>query len=170
MPSPSFRLCLALCTLVLLTACGFHLRGSGGMQVPEEWLQMHLDSNNPNAELSREIYNQFATQGVNWVDRDEANYILRIGPERMSQRNLSLNAQARASEIELTMRTQFAVLAPDGSVVIQPADATIVKQMENDPSNIVGKTEEARLIRSEMRVEIAQQMLRRIAFFASADS
>ena len=68
------------------------------------------------------------------------------------------------------MRVQFSVVDAQGEEVIPPSDATVVQQMENDPSNVVGKTEEARLIRAEMRTEIAQQMLRRIAFFASADA
>jgi LPS-assembly lipoprotein len=171
MPTHSLtRLCLTLCTLLLVTACGFQLRGIGGLQVPEQWLQMHLASNNPNGELSREIQTQFAAQGVNWVEREAANYVLHLGQERVSQRNLALNAQARASEIELTMRAQFSVSGRDGLEVIEPADGTIIKQMENDPNNIVGKTEEARLIKGEMRGEMAQQMLRRIAFFATASN
>ena len=171
MRQKAFRFSLLLLTCTLLAACGFQLRGTGGgLEVPEEWLEMHLSSNNPNGELSREVSNQFAAQGVNWQEVEVANYTLKLGRERVSQRNLSLNAQARAAEIELTMRVQFSVVDAQGEEVIPPSDATVVQQMENDPSNVVGKTEEARLIRAEMRTEIAQQMLRRIAFFASADA
>jgi len=155
-------------TLAALAACGFQLRGTGGLEVPEEWLQMHLVTGNPNSELAREVRNQFAAQGVNWVERDQANYLLRLENEQVSQRNLSLNAQARAAEIELTMKTRFTVIGPGGEEAIPQTEATIIKQMENDPANIVGKEEEARLLKQEMRVELARQILRRIAFFASA--
>ncbi|MEM1114076.1 MAG: LPS assembly lipoprotein LptE [Pseudomonadota bacterium] len=168
-PDTLLRSAAILVFSALLAACGFQLRGTGaGLEVPTDWLEMHLASSNPNGELSREVTNQFAAQGVNWQERDSANYTLRLGRERVSQRSLSLNAQARAAEIEITMRVQFSVVDNTGTEVIAPVDATIVQQMENDPANIVGKTEEARLIRGEMRVDIAQQMLRRIAFFASA--
>ena len=41
--------------------------------------------------------------------------------------------------------------------------------MENDPRNVVGKAEEITLLRDEMRGELAEQMLRRIGFFAASE-
>jgi LPS-assembly lipoprotein len=35
---------------------------------------------------------------------------------------------------------------------------------------VVGKSEELRIIKSEMRVELAQQVLRRIGFFAASSA
>jgi LPS-assembly lipoprotein len=45
---------------------------------------------------------------------------------------------------------------------------TVVKQMENDPRNVVGKEGEIRLIQGEMRTDLAQQIMRRINFFAAS--
>jgi LPS-assembly lipoprotein len=42
------------------------------------------------------------------------------------------------------------------------ARATVSRQMLNDPRNIVGKTEELRLLREEMRRDLAAQIVRRI--------
>ena len=109
------RFCLLFLATCVLSGCGFQLRGTGGLKVPEEWLEMHLSSMNPNGELSREVTNQFAAQGVNWHEGEAANYTLKLGRERISQRNLSLNAQARAAEIEITMRVQFSVLDANGN-------------------------------------------------------
>ena len=36
--------------------------------------------------------------------------------------------------------------------------------MENDPRNVVGKSEEIRLLQQEMRAELAQQIVRRVIF------
>jgi LPS-assembly lipoprotein len=41
-------------------------------------------------------------------------------------------------------------------------DAQVVRQFLNDPLNVVGKTEELRLLREEMREDLAAQMIRRI--------
>ena len=51
---------------------------------------------------------------------------------------------------------------------MEPANAVIVKQMENDPRNVVGKAEEIRILQREMRAELSQQILRRIGFHAAA--
>ena len=154
----------------LLSACGFHLRGTAGTgtNVPESWKSMHLVTGNPNSEFSREVRTRFAANGVQWQERADANYVLVLDPERFSQRNLSLNSEARAAEFELTMSATFAVLDPDNNEVMPQTQANVIKQMENDPRNVVGKAEEVRLLKSEMRAELAQQIMRRIGFFASS--
>ena len=93
---------------------------------------------------------------------------MRLGPERFSQRNLSLNAEARAAEFELTMRANFSVDEVSGEEVMATASAAVIKQMENDPRNVVGKAEEIRILKTEMRTELAQQILRRIVFYAAS--
>ena len=66
------------------------------------------------------------------------------------------------------MSATFAVLDPDNNEVMPQTQANVIKQMENDPRNVVGKAEEVRLLQSEMRAELAQQIMRRIGFFASS--
>jgi LPS-assembly lipoprotein len=79
-----------------------------------------------------------------------------------------LNAEARAAEFELTMKTNFSVDGVSGEEVIETSSAAVIKQMENDPRNVVGKAEEIRILKAEMRTELAQQILRRIVFFAAS--
>ena len=159
---------LVMALVCLVSACGFQLRGTGGAMLPEAWRDMHLDTNNPNSELSREVQTRFAANGIHWVAPEAANYRVVLGPERFHQRNLSLNAEARAAEFELTMQTQFSVLDAAGDVVMPMTDASVIKQMENDPRNVVGKAEEIRILKSEMRTELAQQIMRRIGFYAAS--
>lgn len=159
---------MVLALMCLLSACGFQLRGSGGSSLPESWSSMHLITGNPNGELSRELQSTFIANGVIWVDKEDASYRVKIGPERFKQRNLSLNAQARAAEFELTLSSNFSVLDAQGAEIIKSTEASVVKQMENDPRNVVGKAEEVRILRSEMRTELVNQIMRRIAFFAAS--
>lgn len=163
------RTALVLLLTGLLVGCGFQLRGAGSATaLPENWRQMALDTDNPNSEFSRELQARFSANGVEWVDRDEATHVLRLSPERFQQRNLSLNNQARAAEFELTLRASFTVLDGRGETAMPTSEAIVVKQMENDPRNVVGKAEEIRILQSEMRGELAQQILRRIGFHAAA--
>lgn len=160
------RFILLLATACLVTACGFQLRGTGGVAVPDQWQSLYLVTGNPNSEFSRAVRTRFAANGIEWVDKEEANYRVVLGPERFSQRNLSLNADARAAEFELTMRSTFSVRDSKGGEVLADTTATVINQMENDPQNVVGKAEEIRILKAEMRGELAQQIMRRIAFFA----
>lgn len=164
------QLVVNLILACVLTACGFQLRGTGGTSLPEPWKKMFLSTSNPNGELSRELQSTFSANDITWVDTELANYTLSVGREQFRQRNLSINAQARASEFELTMSTVFWVRNAAGEQVIEASEATVVKQMENDPSNVVGKAEEVRLLKTEMRTELVQQILRRVGYFASSSS
>lgn len=154
---------------LLLGACGFQLRGTGDYSklLPEDWQSLALVSPNPNSEFNREIVSRFAASGVQWGERGEMNYTLLVQPEKFKLDNLSLSSEARAAEYELTMSTRFTVLDAKNLVAMEETQVGVVKQMENDPRNVVGKEEEIRLLQREMRTELAQQILRRIGFYAS---
>ena len=154
----------------LLTACGFQLRGTGagGAALPESWKKMYLVTGNPNDEFSQAVRTVFTTDDIQWTARADANYSLILGPERFSQTNLSLNKEARVSQLELTMQTTFSVLDASGKEVMPDTRASVMRQMENDPRNAMGKGEEIRIVKAEMRTELARQIIRRIGFFATS--
>lgn len=170
MPKIPLRLLFLPLLGVVLAACGYQLRGVGNnaLVLPEAWKSMALVTGNPNSEFSREVKAQFASSGVEWTDRSAANFALVLGPERFSQRNLSLNSEARAAEFELTMSASFTVVDDTGGTAMSETTASVIKQMENDPRNVVGKAEEIRLLQREMRAELAQQIVRRVGFFAAS--
>ena len=129
---------------------------------------MHLVTNNPNSEFSRAVTAQLAANGVQWADSGTADFNLVLGPERFRQRSLSLNSAARVAEYELTMESKFSILDTANKEIVAPTTVTVVKQMENDPRNVVGKEGEIRIIQGEMRTDLAQQIMRRISFFAAS--
>lgn len=164
------RRTLLIACACLLAGCGFHLRGTGGeggAALPEDWKSMHLVNAEPNSELTREVQSTFTANEIQWLPKDQANYQLVLGPERFKQTNLALNAEARVSEYELEMLVKFSVLDGKGAVVMPETDASVLRQMENDPRNPQGKADEVRILRGEMRSELAQQVIRRIRFFAT---
>ncbi len=154
----------------LLCACGFQLRGTGtgGAALPDSWKKMFLVTNNPNGEFSQAVRTVFTTNDITWTDRTAASYSLVLGPERFSQANLSLNKEARVSQLELTMQSTFSVLDASGHEAMPDTTASVIRQMENDPRNALGKGEEIRILKAEMRTELAQQIIRRIGFFATS--
>jgi LPS-assembly lipoprotein len=86
--------------------------------------------------------------------------LLRLGNEQFSRRNLALTAQARAAEVELTLSTTFSINRAN-RVLVDNTGASVTRLMLDDPSNVVGKNEEMRLLRGEMRRDVAGQIVRR---------
>ena len=155
-----------VCTVaLLLTGCGFQLKGSGNADLALESLTIRLISNQPRAELTREVTKELLANGLIITDEADALLSLTLKPEQFSQRNLSLTAQARAAELELTLASDFILTQTDQDPEI--ARATVNRQMLNDPRNIVGKTEELRLLREEMRRDLAAQIVRRVSYSLS---
>jgi LPS-assembly lipoprotein len=163
--------CLTLCLACLLSACGFQLRGTGDTHTafPDGWKSMHLVTASPNSEFSRDVMAVLAANGVQWTaERDKANVVLVLGAEQFQQRYLSLNAEARVSEYELTMTSQFSILDAENAEIMAPTTVSVVKQVENNPRNVVGIQGEVQMVQSDMRSDLAQQIVRRISFRAAA--
>jgi LPS-assembly lipoprotein len=164
----SFTLILGI--TCLLAACGFQLRGTGGASavLPDSWKKMYLVTGNPNGEFTQAVRTVFTTNDIVWTAQDDANHMLKLGPERFSKTNLSLNKEARVSQLELTMQSTFSVVDANGEETMPGTVASVIRRMDNDPRNELGMGEEVRILKSEMRTELAQQIVRRIGFFATS--
>ena len=151
---------LLICSLM---GCGFQLKGTPGSPDSPSLAgtELVLISGQPRGELTTALREQLRLQGVVVGEKTTEGLVLRLGGERFQQRNLSLTAQARAAEVELTMMASVA-LSQGATELIVETDAQVVRQFLDDPLNVVGKTEELRLLREEMRQDLAAQIIRRI--------
>ena len=151
---------LLICSLM---GCGFQLKGTPGSPDSPSLAgtELVLISSQPRGELTTALREQLRLQGVVVGEKTTEGLVLRLGGERFQQRNLSLTAQARAAEVELTMIASVA-LSQGATELIVESDAQVVRQFLNDPLTVVGKTEELRLLREEMRQDLAAQIIRRI--------
>jgi LPS-assembly lipoprotein len=165
-PRPNIRLCFALLVCVALSACGFQLRGVADL--PSSWRQLHLAAADPQGELARELEGWLQSSGVQWGPRTDANYIIELSAEQFEQRSLSVGQQIRAAEFELVLSAQYAIYDRSGRALQSPTTASVSALVENDPQNIVGKTDEIRMLREELRGNLVQQIIRQISFAANA--
>ena len=124
-------------------------------------MTLQLISSQPRSELTREVSRALSAAGLMLLEEGDAMLTLVLQPEQFMRRNVSLTAQTRAAELELTLSADF-TLNQQASDPID-ARATVTRQMLNDPRNVVGKTEEIRLLREEMRRDLADQIARRIS-------
>ncbi len=164
MTGPSnFQLGLQLLLCAVLVGCGFQLKGSGSGPLHSlEGRNIAIISAQPRAELSAAVVQQLRLEGAMIIEPEPSTLLLKLGAERFEQRNLSLTAQARSAEVELTLSTSFDLLR-GRQVLVGSTEAKVVRQFLNDPRNVVGKTEELRLLREEMRHDLAAQITRRIS-------
>ena len=162
---PLSRVIWLFSSLLFFVGCGFQLKGSdtenGEAQL--DGMTIQLISSRSRSELTREVSRALTAIGLVLVTdaEQEALLVLTLQPEQFSQRNVSLTAQARAAELELTLAADFTLVQPERDRI--DARATVTRQMLNDPRNVVGKTDEIRLLREEMRRDLAAQIARRLS-------
>jgi len=149
--------------VMCLAGCGFQLKGSdaASSSAKLEGMTLQLISNQPRSELTREVSRALSATGLMLLEEGDVMLTLVLQPEQFTQRNVSLTARARAAELELTLFADFTL----NQQASDPSDAraTVTRQMLNDPRNVVGKTEEIRLLREEMRRDLADQIARRVS-------
>ena len=165
LPDRHYRLAKLACLLTAfscLIGCGFQLKGTGssGQSIGLQGLELRLVSVQPQSDLTREVSRELSNAGAVLTNDVDPALQLTLQTEQFIQRNVSLTAQARAAELELTLSVDFVFEQTEQDPT--DARATVSRQMLNDPRNIVGKTEELRLLREEMRRDLAAQIVRRI--------
>ena len=157
------RLICLSAILMCLAGCGFQLKGSdaASSSAKLKGMTLQLISSQPRSELTREVSRALTAAGLFLLEEGDAMLMLALQPEQFTQRNVSLTAQARAAELELTLFADFTLNQQETDPI--DARATVTRQMLDDPRNVVGKTEEIRLLREEMRRDLADQIARRIS-------
>lgn len=157
MPQPRY-LYLALLLLVL-SGCGFHLRGA--VVLPENMARTYIVAGKGSA-LGYELENMLTAAGGEVVhERAQATAILTLHEERLSSRVLTLDTQGRASGRVLTLLASFSVVDGEGRVVAEQEGVRIERDFSFDPDNVLAQGGEESLLQDEMRRLAAQQILRR---------
>ena len=95
--------------LTCLAGCGFQLKGSdaASSSAKLEGMTLQLISSQPRSELTREVSRALIATGLVLLEEGNAMLTLVLQSEQFTQRNVSLTAQARAAELELTLIADF---------------------------------------------------------------
>jgi len=102
------------------------------------------------------------------TNRDAADILLRISEEQQSQRIVSIQSSGRVSELELSHSVKMQVAqranedtAPAYDPSIPPNRVDVIREYTNDTSGVLGKEQEAEILRDEMREELVRQVVLR---------
>ena len=168
------RLTLAftlLCTFLSLSSCGFHPRGSVSRVADLGSIYLDAARNLSIAESVREALIDAAfTLAPN---RDEAGILLRLTGEEQNERVVSVDSTGRISELELSHEVSMLIAETvDGESTSESQSQAfnrveVIREYTYDETGVLGKENEARILRAEMEDELVRQIvLRTIARLA----
>lgn len=164
-----------LCFGLFLGSCGFTPRGSitqttdigsvyieAKKEVPIAW-RLRLALTDRKFNVSK--------------DKSNANILIKLTREKQSQRIVSVESTGRVSEFELQHSVDMIIAqSMDGTpvkiIANQKANTvSVIREYTYDEKGVLGKADEAEILRSEMREELVNHlMLRLLASVRQGDS
>jgi LPS-assembly lipoprotein len=145
---------------LLLSACGFHLRGA--YELPFETLSINAaQSGALNALLKRQIEIATKTRVVETGTPAQAS--LQILSDTSERRILSLNAAGRVSEYQFVRVLRFRVVDASSNELLPPSAILLSRDMTYDDATVLSKGDEENILWRDIQNDLVQQLLRRLA-------
>ena len=158
------RLLITSLLLTLLTSCGFQLRGS--VELPAGVEPIFIGGNAANTTLGNSLKNQLRISGVELSEQvSQANYQLVLLEQKTDRRTTALGENATALEYQLIESLRFQLENKAGEIVLGPNRIVERRTMPNDANRVVSSTEEEKILRREMRNNLAAKVVRQLTAF-----
>ncbi|MDD2100466.1 LPS assembly lipoprotein LptE [Pseudomonas sp. YuFO20] len=148
---------------VLLSACGFQLRGTGTTELAIK--ELDLSARDAYGETVTQLRQSLVSSGVNVYTG--APYKLILTDQQESQRILSYAGAGRTGEYQLSTVLSYDIRG-QGNLPLLSDKLEVQKVFIHDGNNLVGSDQEASDARREMRRELVQRMMLRLQQFTPA--
>lgn len=159
-----FRLVFVVLLTLVISGCGFQLRGA--IDISAEISPLYLQQNSV-FELAREIKALLTTNNIEVVaDPAQANSQLVLLNETKQSRVLSVDGNGRAREYSLTYTVNFTMTikkageqAEGVGVVPKQETVSLTRSLIFDPEAVLAVTNETEILYREMRGNAARSIL-----------
>ncbi|HKM36229.1 MAG TPA: LPS assembly lipoprotein LptE [Thiopseudomonas sp.] len=141
----------------LMSACGFHLRGTGTMQMALS--ELNFSARDALSPLAKQVKIGLINNKVDVLS--SADYTLYLGAEESKQRTASFTAGTRSAEYTITSSAAYELRS--GNLPALLTDRLEVQRTyAYNQDNVTGSGQEAELLREEMRRELVTQLMMRL--------
>jgi len=152
------RLCAVVC--VLLTGCGFHLRGS---DVQENVAGVYVRAA-PHVEIAAQLIHDLHGSGVTVLDQFDSNAVtIDLLEQQQDRRTVSTTEQAQAAEYRLELSVRYRIVGANDVELVAERWASGSRVFPVDRNNLVGTSQQQALMRNEITGDLAAQILRSLA-------
>jgi LPS-assembly lipoprotein len=145
--------------LILLTGCGFHLRGSvtERVQLPPTFLAGQAGV------LQREVRHYLTISEAPLVEEQkDAQLVIRLIGEDIQRRVLSVGATGKVQEYEVHYAATYAVERANGESLIPRETLDQQRSYTFNEAEVLAKDVEQERLVQDMRRDVVRQMMRRL--------
>ena len=151
---------LLLLTVLLLTACGFHLRGEAEMPFDT----LYLDAANLGTPFIAELRRNLEINKVKMVNSaEQADVVLNIASELPEKQILTLGGSGRVNEFRLSFRVSLRAYDARQREWIPAEEIVLHRDYSYDDTKVLAKEGEENLLFQSMRLDMIQQIVRRLS-------
>ncbi|MCY3623701.1 MAG: LPS assembly lipoprotein LptE, partial [Gammaproteobacteria bacterium] len=140
---------------LVLSGCGFQLR-TWELASTFETARIEADRG---VDLDLDLARALESAGVRLVD-SEADVVVRLSDQRDDWRSVAVTRGARTADYELAVQVGFRVTDREGNELAPPRVLRSERVARLDRDNLVGSSDERRLLDAEARDELVGRMVR----------
>ncbi len=149
---------IVLVVALLMTACGYHLRGA--YDLPKGMNNIFLQGGSPQLREQLEIVLRSSAGQLVTVP-EKADIVLNIFNDGIERRVLSLSQRGRSNDIELAGNLEFETLDAKNNVLVSRQPINFRREYFNDQQDVIAKDNEETVIRKEMYQQVVRQIINR---------
>ncbi|MDH3465780.1 MAG: LPS assembly lipoprotein LptE [Gammaproteobacteria bacterium] len=149
--------CMLLLSTVLLSACGFHLRGK--IDLPPSLETIRITS--PDGDLRTYLADALDFSGATVTGSDDGA-LLDVVDVRFERRVRTVDTRGLATSYMLHYAVDFRVEDASGASLLDSATINLKRDFNFDSTQVLEKEDEEQFLRDDMRRAAAQRIVRRI--------
>lgn len=152
---------------LLLSACGYHLRGA--FELPEGLKNVYLEGGS--TQLRDQFTRALKSSSAKLTGSPEgAGMIIRIFGEDSTRRVLSLSSRGRSNEFELYYRLDYELANSGNALLMERQPVEIRREYFNNQQDIIAKDNEEAVIRNEMYQQVVRTIMNRARVVLEANA
>ncbi|HEX5208101.1 MAG TPA: LPS assembly lipoprotein LptE [Steroidobacteraceae bacterium] len=148
--------------VVLLAGCGFHLEGH--VPLPQPIRAPYIQALDEQSDFVQSLRREMLISGAHPVDTpDRASAVVDILDDAVTRRVLSVSAQNRPTEYQVTYTVRFRVTGGGGKELLAPQQVVTVRSYSFDESLLLAKEHEEAILQQAMGQDLADIVMRRLS-------
>jgi LPS-assembly lipoprotein len=155
------RFMIPAAALPFLAGCGFHLEGR--VPLPPAIRRPYIEAPDQQSDFVQSLRRQMLISGAHPADSpDRATAVVDILSDAVTPRVLSVSAQNRPVEYEVTYTVRFSVTS-GGRVLLAPQQVSALRTYSFDESLLLAKEHEKAILQQAMGHDLADIVMRRLS-------
>jgi LPS-assembly lipoprotein len=156
----------SLVLYLLLSGCGFHLRGASSIALPPELSSLRIAMNGAGyPPLLVEVRSSLlALGGVKLTDDVSASVpVLQLHKESSASQVLAIDSNGRISAYLINYRVDYSLIGADNKPLLRNQSVKLQREYGFDRLNVIATEKQSEYLQKEIRHDAAQQIVRRLA-------